>query len=230
MQTRVCASAVFALAGSASAQDFFPSLAAAGLTVRESDQVEARFRADTTNWNTRLAFDGAPTPSDTTANTGNGRANYENQTFGFDLSYTTGTATFDLTITRPDTTTSTISLPAPDIDQLNTLLLSTSGSRGAVSLTGFEFSGGSFFVDAFPSVDTAPGGPTFVESFLYFGDAANLTAFDWSLTGDVSFGAFTRSNPSEGTKLNLRLIDTIPAPGTTALLAAGGLLAARRRR
>ncbi|MEL7484084.1 MAG: PEP-CTERM sorting domain-containing protein, partial [Planctomycetota bacterium] len=174
--------------------------------------------------------DGAPTPADTTANTGNGTASYENQSFGFDLSYTSGTDTFEFVITRPDTTTSTISLPAPGIDQLNTLSLSTSGSRGAVSLTGVEFSGGAFFVDAFPNVDTAPGGPTFAETFLYFGDTANLTSFDWSLSGDLSFGSFTRSNPSEGSKLTVRIIDTIPAPGTAAMLGLGGLVASRRRR
>jgi hypothetical protein len=200
------------------------------LTVREPDQVEARFRADTTNWNSRLAFDGAPTPADTTANTGNGRASYESQSFGFNLSYAAGADTFELVITRPDTTTSTLSLPAPDIDQLNTLSLSTSGSRGAVSLTGVEFSGGSFFVDAFPNVDSAPGGPTFAETFLYFGDAANLTAFDWSLSGDLSFGTFTRDNPSEGSKVTVRLFDTIPAPSTAALVGLGALVAIRRRR
>jgi len=115
----------------------------------------------------------------------------------------------------------------------NTIQIFTNGGRGSVSLANLALTapGVSLSDGDFPELDTAPGGPTFVETFLFLGNNYDLLSGDFSLSGDLTFGAFTRNNPSEGSKITIKLRNGfIPAPGAAATLALAGLAAARRRR
>lgn len=204
---------------------------ASDLQPNDDTRIEARFRADTTNWDSRLEFDSYPNNGDTTGHVGNGTSFFENKTFGFELAYADATDTATWTITAPSGAQSTLTQVVSGFDQLNTLHIFTSGSRGSVSLTNMVFDGLSMNFTGFPDLDTAPSpAVTFKETFLYFG--TDLLSADWSLSGDLSFGTFTKSNPSEGSKITIKLRDAYVVPEPTSLLMLGlgaGLLAARRR-
>lgn len=230
--TNATISLALAIAGSAVAAPVFTT--ADQLTPNSDDRIEARFRADANNWDTRLEFDSFPDNGDTTGNVANNRANLEGSTFGFDLAFDSTTSVVSFTITRPDTTTSVLTQTISGFDQLNTIQLFTSGSRGSVTMTALDFAGLGMDTNAFPNINTKPttlGGPTFAETWLHFGNSFDLLSGDWSLSGNVLFDDFTRNNPSEGVKMTVKLRDTtIPAPGALALLGLGTLGATRRRR
>jgi hypothetical protein len=121
--------------------------------------------------------------------------------------------------------------PTDTMGQLNTIQIFTVGSRGSVTLTDVAFTGLGMDVTTFPDVSTDPGGPTFEETFLFFGDTFDLLTGDWSLSGKLAFGTFTNTNPSEGSKITVKLRNAeIPTPGAAGLLAIAGLAGARRRR
>ena len=229
---RITTACALALASSAVAAPVFTT--SDQLTPNSGDRIEARFRADTTNWDTRLEFDSFPNNGDTTGNVANSRSNLEGGTFAFDLSFDSTTAAVSFTITRPDTTTSVLTQAVSGFDQLNSIQLFTSGSRGSVTMTALDFTGLGMDTNAFPNIDSQPnalGGPQFAETWLHFGNTFDLLSGDWSLTGNVHFDDFTRNNPSEGAKMTVKLRDTtIPAPASLALLGTAGLAATRRRR
>ena len=205
------------------------------------DRIEARFRADTTNWNLRLAPDSFPDTSDVLRNAGNGRGAYEFQTFAFTLSYDASLEQMRWETVGGVTGTDVLEFDTAGMGPFNTFQIFTAGSRGGVDIEGMAFDwlgtpGVEF--NAFPSIDTSPSTdtslPTFAETFLLLGNSFDLLSGDWTLSGSLTFGAFTRDNPSEASKLTIKLRNTespfVPTPGTAALLAAGGLAAARRRR
>lgn len=208
-----------------------------GVVFEDESRLEARFRADATNWDSRFEMDSFPNNGDLTANVGNGRGFFENRSFDFSLSYDAALELATWAITSPSGAITSLSMSTAGFDQLNVIQLFTTGSRGSVTLTGTEFNGLGITGLEFSGVNTAPaasGGPTFAETFLFFGDDFDLLAGDWSLTGVLSFGTFTSNNPSEGSRITVKLRDAftipVPAPGAAAVLAVGGLAGARRRR
>lgn len=212
---------------------FYSSAGDAGdvLQFSNGDRVDARFRADRTNWDSRLEFDSFPNNGDATAGVVNG-TNFANNTFGFEMSYDSSTSELDWIITRPDNTTRTITQTLAGFGNLNIIQLFTVGSRGEVSLANVQYSDSSTTVSSFPSLAVGPSpAVTFKETFLFFGDTFDLLADSWTLSGDVVFGTLSSNNPSEGAKLTVKLREGfIPGPGAAGLFAIAGLAAARRRR
>lgn len=224
-----------AVVGAAHAQFvFFPSLASnPEFSFVDDTRVEARFRADTTNWDSRLEFDSFPNNGEALAGVGNGASFFENQSFGFELAYSSASQEIEWRITAPGGAVTTLAQDLSSFGQVNTIQIFTNGGRGSVSLSNLLFSSPSLTInDAdFPDIDTDPGGPVFAETFLFLGNATDLLGEDFSLSGDLAFGTFTRSNPSEGSKITVKLRNGfIPAPGAVATLAVAGLAASRRRR
>ncbi len=215
---------------------FYPQLGGDSvLQPRDASRIEARFRADTTNWDTRLEYDSLPENGDLTGSVGNNKSFFENQGFGFEMSYDHVAQEITWTITGrlPSTAVlNSLTQPTDTLGQLNTLQIFTTGSRGEVTLSDVEFIGLGMDVLAFPDVNTEPLGPTFSETFLFFGDTFNLLSGDWTLSGTLNFGNFTSSsNPSEGAKVTVKLRNAeIPAPGAMALMGIAGVVAVRRRR
>lgn len=195
------------------------------------DRIESRFKADVTNWDMRLEYDSFPDAGDNTRAVSNSRPFFENQTFGFDLSFDADTSTISWT-TSKDASVFSQSLAVSGFDFLNTIHLFTVGSRAAITLSDVAFTGLSMDVNAFPDINTQPSGPTFKETFLFFGNGFDLLSGDWSLTGQLTFGAFTVSNPNEGAKITIKLrqAELVPAPAGVALLGLVGLSGLRRRR
>lgn len=240
MTIRFCAVAALAVStvstAAVAAPVFYDALGGSSiLQPRDDTRIESRFRADTTNWDTRLEYDSFPMNGDLTGAVSNNKAFFENDTFGFKLNYDHDLATITWTISGPAPATgtlNTLSQPTGSMGQLNTLQIFTVGSRGTVSLTDVAFTGLGMDVNAFPNLDTAPSpGVSFKETFLFFGDAFDLLTGDWMLTGNISFGTFTNNNPSEGAKITVKLRNAeIPAPAGAFVLGLAGVAAARRRR
>lgn len=228
----VLALSATAFAAAAQAQTFYSTIGGGSpLQLINDRRVEARFRADTTNWDSRLEFTSFPATGDNTANVSNSLATFQNQSFGFRFAYSLAANRIDWSLTAPGGAVTTISQNPTGFGNLNVLHLFTNGARGAVSVSGLSFSGLGFGVNAFPSINTQPSGPQFVETYLHFGDSVNLLSGDWSLDGTVSFGTFTHNNPSEGSKITIKLREgLVPTPGAAGVLALGALAAGRRRR
>lgn len=202
------------------------------LQENDDTRIEARFRVDTTNWDSRLEFDSYPNYGDTTGHVGNGTSFFENKTFGLVLSYADATDTATWTITAPSGAQTTLTQDVTGFDQLNTMQIYTSGSRGDVSLSNLVFDGLGMNFTSFPDLNTAPSpAVTFKETFLYFGTDL-LSNGDWTMSGDVSFGTFTKSNPSEGTKVVIKLRDAhvVPEPAGLLMLVLGGATVFIRRK
>lgn len=215
------------------APEFYSSLGGDSvLQPRDDTKIQARFRVDVTNWDTRLEFDGDPNNGDVTGNVSNNLNFYETTLFGFELAYDSGNDEATWTISGPSGILDSLTQPTTDLSFLNTIQVATSGSRGDVTVTNLAFTGLGMDVNSWPDVDTNPGGPTFAETFLFFGDGFNLLGGgDWTVTGNVDFASFTRNNPSEGTKVTVELRNAeIPAPGATAIIALGAIGLCRRRR
>jgi hypothetical protein len=231
----VCAVGV--LAGTAAAApQFFDQLGGSSpLQPADDTRIEARYRADTTNWDTRLEYDSFPMYGDLTGHVGNGRSFFEGSTFGFELAYDHTSETVTWTISGPAPGSGVLNSlvqPTDSMGQLNTIQIFTVGSRGPVSLTDVAFVGLGMDVLSWPDLDTQPSppGPTFEETFLFFGESFDLLTGDWTLSGNLSFGTFTKNNPSEGSKITVKLRNAVPSPGAAGVLALGALAAARRRR
>lgn len=206
--------------------------------VRGGDQVEARFRADSNNWDARLEFDGTPSAGDNQLNVSNGRPAFEFQRFGFTLAYGAASGLLTFTIERPNGSTGTLSLDVASLASLNAIELATQGSRALLSVEALSFNGVGL-VGA-PTLAVGPGGPTNAGATLFFGNGVNLLGVDFELSGEVAFGGFTSNNPSEGARFTARLVDVsseVPFPGAAVPAPAAGLALvglgagwARRRR
>ncbi|MEM7682563.1 MAG: PEP-CTERM sorting domain-containing protein [Planctomycetota bacterium] len=196
------------------------------------NRIESRLRVDIRNWDSRLEVDSFPNAGDNTANVSDNLADFENETFAFDLSYDLATGEVTWTITDDQSNATPLVLPTSGFGDLNTIQLFTVGARGSVTLTDVAFVGFGMLIDSFPSVDTDPVSPTFEETFLFFGNGFDLLADDWSLTGDITFGAFTNTNPSEGSKITVKLreAELIPEPASLALLGVAAAAVGLRRR
>lgn len=204
-----------------------------------NQKVESRFRVDVGNWDTRLEFDSYPDNGDTTGHISNSKSFFENQTFQFDMSFVDSTDTVSWKITKGGNVVSNLSQVMTGFNSLNTIQMFTAGSRAGIDLENVTFSGLGLNVTNFPDIDTSPNGPTFVNTYGFFGNNFNLLAGDWSLTGDLTVGTFQHRNPSERAKLTIKLRDSeipapppvIPAPSAAAgAIALMSMLATRRRR
>lgn len=202
------------------------------LQFANGNRIESRLRADTGNWDSRLEFDSFPDNGDLTDQISNNINTFQNQTFSFELSFDFAAQQVAWTITDPGSTDHTLVQNVAGFGNVNIIQLFTVGSRGEVDVENLEFNGLGLSVNAFPDIDTNPVSPRFSETFLFFGDSFDLLTGDWSLTGDLTFGTFTDNNPSEGSKITIKLREgfLIPAPTAAAPLALAGLLATRRRR
>ncbi|HBS29269.1 MAG TPA: hypothetical protein DEB06_07415 [Phycisphaerales bacterium] len=228
---------VSACAGAAQGAPVFFSELGGGsiLQPRNNRRIEARYRADTTNWDTRLEFDSLPEVGDVTGAVSNSKAFFENDEFGFKLNYDHALQQVTWTITGPSPAVgvlNSLTQPTDTMGQMNTLHLFTVGTRGSVTLTDVAFMGLGMDVNAFPDLNTAPApAVTFKETYLIFGNDFNLLSGDWMLTGKIAFGTFTNNNPSEGAKITVKLRNAeIPAPTALGVFAAAALFGARRRR
>ena len=226
----VCA--LVAAAGSAVAAPTFVN--AGDLTDGVGGKIEARFKADFTNWDSRLENDGFPIANDNQAGVANGSGSFDGVNYQFSLTHTAANtgAEFEWTITRPDSSTVSLTHTSSGLINPNTIQFFTSGSRGVVDVENLAFTGLGMDVNAWVDVDTAPsglGGPTFADSFLFFGNGFDLLSGDWTLAGDVTFSDFTNSNPNEGAKITAKVFNAVPAPATAGVLALAGLAARRRR-
>ncbi|MFK7760376.1 MAG: PEP-CTERM sorting domain-containing protein [Phycisphaerales bacterium] len=205
----------------------------ANLVLNEGSGLEARFKADINGWDSLLSDNSTTSGASTTGQISNTRSDFENQTFAFDLTYDASISLFSWTITRPDETSNTLTQSLTTTDSFNTIQLFTDGSAGTTSLTNLSFSGmGETLTNSdFSNIDTGPSTGTFAESFLFFGNAADITSEDWTLSGDISFGQFNRNNPNERNKITIQIRQAaVPAPATFAIIGIGGLVSARRRR
>ena len=238
MRCCVIVGALGAVVVSASAQGaptFYSALGGASvLQPRDDTRIEARYRADVTNWDTRLEYDSFPMNGDLTGAVSNSRAFFEDDAFGFELAYDHDAQTVTWTISGPAPATGVLNAltqPTDMMGQLNTIQIFTVGSRSPVSLTDVAFVGLGMDVLSFPNLDTNPGGPTFKETFLFFGDSFDLLTGDWTLSGRLAFGTFTQNNPSEGAKITVKLRNAeIPSAGAGAVLGMGCVVAGLRRR
>ena len=199
-----------------------------------NDLIEARFRADTTNWDLRLENNGNPVAGDNQAHLANGRGAFEGRSFDFSLSYNAGLDRLDWSVSRfGGGPSNSLSFDTSGLDSFNTLQFSSSGSRASVDVTNLVFTGFDAAESPWPSLSVSPAGPRFAQNNLFFGNDANLLSSDWQLSGRVALDDFTRNNPSEGSKINARLaqVQQIPGPaGITGLLLATGYCVVRRRR
>lgn len=228
------------LAPAASATWFYNSAGGdSNLQLRDDAKVETRFKADITNWDTRLEFDGHPNNGDLTGHVSNSRSYLENTAFGFELSYDHSASEVSWVITDGDEVKSSLTQSVSEFGTLNTIQLFTSGSRGDVAVSGVEFAGLGLMVDDFPDFSTpTQSGSTFAETWLFFGNAFDLLTGDWSLTGGLDFNNLaTNRNPNEGSKIAVKLRNAedlttpgIPGPASAAVLLGAGAMAARRRR
>ena len=227
------AAAIFATPAMASSITFFSAVDGQQLGYTSSDRVEARFKADTTNWNMRLSDAPQPFAGDNLLNTGNGIGAYEGRSFGFSLAYDSVAKELSWTITNDANNASVLTYDASGSGMTpNLIQIATSGSRGLVQLDSVGFSGQGESGASVPSLSASPSGPTYAETFAFFGNDADLYAGDWNLDGVVTFDGFTHSNPNEGVKLSmsLRAAEVVPTPATTlALLPVAGLALRRRR-
>lgn len=204
-----------------------------GYAYSGSDVLEARFRADTTNWDLRLENNGDPIAGDNQAHLANGRGAFEGRSFDFSLSYSASLDRLEWSVSRFGGPSSSLTFNTSDLGEFNTIQFASSGSRATVDVNSLVFSGFDVTESAWPSLSTSPGGPTFAQTNLFFGDDADLLSGDWQLSGRVSLDDFTRNNPSEGAKINARVvrIEQIPGPsGIAGLLLATGYCVVRRRR
>ncbi|MCC5785663.1 MAG: hypothetical protein JJU33_03060 [Phycisphaerales bacterium] len=227
------AAAIFATPAMASSITFFSAVDGQQLGYTSSDRVEARFKADTTNWTMRLSDAPQPFVGDNLLNSGNGRSTFEGRSFGFSLAFDSVAKELSWTITNDAGNASALTYDASAPGSTpNLVQIATSGSRGTVVLDSAAFSSPSEASVAIPSLSVGPAGPTYAETFAFFGDSADLYAGDWSLAGFVSFDDFTHNNPNEGVKLSmsLRSAAVIPAPATALVFLPVAGLAMRRRR
>lgn len=212
---------------------FFNAADGQPLAYTSTDRVEARFKADTTNWNMRLSDAPQPFAGDNLLNTGNGIGTYEGRSFGFSLAFDSVAKELSWTITNDGGNASVLTYDASGSGMTpNLIQIATSGSRGLVQLDSVGFAAPGESNASVPSLSANPSGPTYAETFAFFGNDADLFGGDWNLTGAVTFDSFTHNNPNEGVKLSmsLRAAEVVPAPATVlALLPVAGLAMRRRR-
>lgn len=197
------------------------------------DVLEARFRADTTNWDMRLENNGSPAPGENQLNLANGLGAFRDRTFDFSLSYSSELDRVAWTVSRSSGLTGSLFFDAAELASFNTVKFATGASRSSATVSDLSFSGLGHSLDAWPSLSASSSGNSYAETYLFFGNSADLFAGDWTLSGKVRFGDFTHNNPSEGAKVTLKLYQAaeIPSPGGIAALGlAAGFCMARRRR
>ncbi|MFB3430634.1 MAG: hypothetical protein ABL309_06925 [Phycisphaerales bacterium] len=203
-----------------------------GYAFSGADALEARFRADTRNWDLRLENNSDPAAGGTHTNLHNGRRAFQNREFDFVLSYSAALDRLQWTVTRSRGKSRTIDFDTFGLDSFNTIQFESSGVRASVDVANLVFSGFGADHSAWPSLSTSPDSGTFAQTSLYFGDDADLLAGDWELSGRVGFGDFTHRNPSDDARIGARLVQVsqIPGPASIAgLMIATGLCIVRRR-
>jgi len=197
---------------------------------RSSDEVvEARFRADTTNWDVRLESSSFPVVGDNQGNVRNGGAAFRNSRFGVELAFDSDSSRLTWTVDDGGDRTELPLLAGTGSGGFNAIQMFVSGSRAPVTFADIAFDG---FGETISREEDLVGG--WDEAFLVLGDGRTLFDESWTLSGTVAFGDYSHWNPSEGAKLNIKLIATnavvIPGPGVVAVGAAGLAVLARRRR
>jgi len=195
--------------------------------------LEARFRADTTNWNLRLENSGSPSAGDNQSNLANGIGAFRDRSFDFELSYSVALERVQWVVSRSNGLSGSLVYDASPFDSFNTIQFSTGASRATVTIDDLVFSGLGVTEAAWPNLSASSTGTAFRQTNLVFGEGANLLSEDWSLSGRVSFADFTHNNPSEGARINIRLVQAtvIPSPsGIVSIALAAGWCLSRRRR
>ncbi len=204
-----------------------------GYAYSSADVLEVRLRADTTNWDLRLENNGDPVTGENQGHLLNGRGAFENRAFDFVLTYSAALDRLQWTVARTNGLSGSLEFDTSGLGSFNTIQFASSGSRAKVDVTNLAFSGFDITESAWPSLSTSPDGLTYAQTNLSFGDDANLLSGDWQLSGSVEFDDFTRDNPSEGAKINARLVQVaqIPGPASIAgLVLATGFCVVRRRK
>jgi len=209
------------------------------LTEISDDRIDARFRADIRNWDTRLEDSSNPAAGDTTGNVGRHLSHFDGVTFDVSLSYTVDTNTIEWLISPQSGGGQTSALQfMPDEGAFfNTFQIYTKGSRGVTILENLQYNGSP--VADFSSLEASPSpGVTFRQAFLFVGNTTNLLSSDFMLTGELTYTpgveAFTKSNPSDGVGLTIKLRPTlrqggeVPEPTSLALLTVGSMALMRR--
>lgn len=231
-------SAAFGLIAASSAlaaPSFQPSIGQPGdpFALSSAELLEARFRVDTTNWNLRLENNGSPSADDNQSSMANGIGAFRDRSFDFELSYWAAMDRVLWSVSRDAGLSGSLVYDASSFDSFNTIRFSTGAARATVSVDDLVFSGLGMTEGAWPYLSASASGTSFRETSLVFGDGTNLLSEDWSLSGRVSFADFTHNNPSEGARINIRLVQAsvIPSPSGIAsiALAAGWCLMRRRR-
>jgi len=201
--------------------------------IASSDVLEARFRADTTNWDLRLENSGSPSAGGNQSNLADGSGAFNNRTFDFVLSYSAALDQVSWSVSRGSGLSGLLVYDASAIDSFNTIHFATGAGRATVSVDNLIFSGLGMTESAWPDLSASSAGTSFRQTNLILGEDANLLASDWSLSGRVHFADFTHNNPSDGAGISVRLYQAaeIPSPGGIASLGlAAGFCLARRRR
>ena len=195
-----------------------------------SESVQARFKADTTNWDTRIGVSGVTKPAEITGAVANNRTSFENQSFGFELSYSSDVQRYAMVISKPGASPSMVELTEQEVRDINTIRIDATGSRGGIGLTQFYFKSQNHSWAEIPDLAADIKGPTTDSVMLYFGERASLTDGDWVIACTVGFGAFDRSNPGEGVKMTVTMssMAPIPQPASVALFAVAGMCGVRR--
>jgi hypothetical protein len=217
------------------APSFQPSIGQPGdpFELASAELLEARFRADTTNWNLRLENNGSPSAGDNQSNLANGIGAFRDRSFDFELSYSAALDRVLWSVSRDAELSGSLVYDASSFDSFNAIQFSTGASRATVTVDDLVFSGLGVTQADWPNLSASSTGTAFRQTNLVFGGGTNLLSEDWSLSGRVSFADFTHDNPSEGARVNIRLVQAsvIPSPSGMAsiALAAGWCLIRRRR-
>ncbi|MEO0512172.1 MAG: hypothetical protein AAF108_04665 [Planctomycetota bacterium] len=181
-----------------------------------SANLGARFRADSNDWDLRLAADGFADNGDTRGDLGTGRPYFEGYTFDFELRYVAATRVSTLLVARDDRQSASVDLAVDTGATANTFQLSAIGSQGDIYVTSLSLliEGSEVDIDS-SGLSAATVGST-DETFLWLGDGVDLYSNDFSLIATVGLDTFDTDNPSDGVRFDVNVFQAgrIPAPAT----------------
>lgn len=232
MCTKICIAA-FAFVGVAGAQpEIILGSELSGFAPISDASIEARFKPETTNWDTRIGVSGVAKPTEVTGAVGNGRNAFEYQSFDYTLQYSKSARQYAISISKSGDKPSVIELTDEQVTGINSIRFDASGTRGAIGATQFYFKSENYAGAEIPDLAADMKGSTTDSLMLYFGEKADLTDGDWAIFGKVDFGYFDRTNPAEGVKLTVTMasVQPIPQPATAAIFAIASLCGIRRSR